>query len=243
MIKAIVTGHSRGLGDGAARALLAGGAAVLGIARGGNPSLQQAFPEDLQEARIDLADARALGQWLDLGGLRAFLQGASQALLINNAGVVTPIGPPGGQGGAALAQAIGINVTAALMLADAFVAATAACPDRRILHVSSGAGRQAYAGWSAYCAGKAALDMHAQAVALDALPQLRIASVAPGVIDTAMQARIRTVDAADFPSIGRFVALKEDGALADADHAGAQLVAYALSARFGERAVADLRQL
>jgi|SRR5450830_596786 len=243
MIKAIVTGHSRGLGAGAARALLADGVAVLGIARGGNPALQQAFPEGLQEARIDLADARALGQWLELGGLRAFLQGASQALLINNAGVVTPIGPPGGQGAAALAQAIGINVTAALLLADGFVAATPACPDRRILHVSSGAGRQAYAGWSVYCAGKAALDMHAQAVALDALPHLRIASVAPGVIDTAMQAQIRTVDAADFPSIGRFVSLKEEGALADADHAGAQLVTYALSARFGERAVADLRAL
>ncbi|WUR16008.1 SDR family oxidoreductase [[Empedobacter] haloabium] len=240
MIKAIVTGHSRGLGAGIAAALLRRGAAVLGVARGANGALAA---QGVQEVALDLADARAVTAWLDTGALTRFLGDAELAILVNNAGVVTPVGPPGRQGAAALAQAVAINVTAALQLADAFVAATEACADRRIAHVSSGAGRNPYAGWSAYCATKAALDMHAQAVAQDRIAGLRIASVAPGVIDTAMQAHIRGVEQRDFPALARFVALQREGGLAGADETGARLVDYLLRAGFGDVPVSDLRDL
>lgn len=238
MIKAIVTGHSRGLGAGIAAALLARGVAVLGVARGTNAALA-----GIEEAAVDLADAQSVARWLDSGALARFLDGATQAVLVNNAGVVTPVGPPGRQGAAALAQAVGINVTAALMLSDAFVAVTAGCPDRRIAHISSGAGRNAYAGWSVYCATKAALDMHAQAVTLDNVPGLRIASVAPGVIDTGMQAQIRGTDAADFPALERFIELDQQGGLASPQDTGARLADYVVGARFGMQQVADLRTL
>jgi NAD(P)-dependent dehydrogenase (short-subunit alcohol dehydrogenase family) len=235
-MKAIVTGHSRGLGEGIASALLAHGVDVLGIARHGNPGLP-----GIREVLLDLADPAALQAWLESGELAAFLAGAQGALLVNNAGVVQPVGAPGGQGAARLATAVAVNVTAALVLTDAFVAATTACADRRVAHVSSGAGRAPYSGWSIYCATKAALDMHARAIALDALPGLAIASIAPGVIDTAMQAEIRTTAARDFPAIERFIGLKRDGALADPAAAGAQLVDYVLGARFGSTPLADLR--
>ncbi|GGY05291.1 SDR family oxidoreductase [Massilia dura] len=235
-MKAIVTGHSRGLGEGIARALAARGVEVLGIARHGNPGLP-----GVREVALDLADPAALQAWLASGEMTAFLAGAQRALLVNNAGVVQPVGAPGGQGADRLATAVAVNVTAALVLTDAFVAATAGCSDRRVVHVSSGAGRAPYGGWSIYCATKAALDMHARAVALDGLPGLAIASIAPGVIDTAMQAEIRTTAEHDFPSIGRFIALKRDGALADPAAAGVQLVDYALGPRFGSAVLADLR--
>lgn len=235
-MKAIVTGHSRGLGEGVARALLARGVQVMGIARHGN----QALPATHQVA-LDLADAAALQAWLAGGELAAFLHGTDGALLVNNAGVVQPVGAPGTQGAARLALAVSVNVTAALVLTDAFVAASNGCADRRVAHVSSGAGRAPYSGWSTYCATKAALDMHARAVALDAIPGLAIASIAPGVIDTAMQEEIRGTPERDFPAIGRFMALKRDGALADPLVAGAQLVDYLLDARFGTTPLADLR--
>ena len=238
MIKAIVTGHSRGLGAGIAAALLARGAAVLGVARGTNSTLT-----GVQQVTLDLADAQAVANWLDSGALARFLEGATQAVLVNNAGVVTPVGPPGRQGAGALAQAVGINVTAPLMLSDAFVAATAGCPDRRIVHVSSGAGRNPYAGWSVYCATKAALDMHAQAVAADGLSGLRIASVAPGVIDTGMQAQIRGTDGADFPALERFIQLDQEGGLASPEETGTRLVQFTLAAGFGTTPVADVRTL
>ncbi|TWI69084.1 NAD(P)-dependent dehydrogenase (short-subunit alcohol dehydrogenase family) [Pseudoduganella lurida] len=239
-MKAIVTGHSRGLGEGIVRALLARGAQVMGIARQGNPALA-----GVQQVPLDLADAAAIEAWLEGGALAAFLADAEAAsgpvLLVNNAGVVQPVGAPGRQGAARLARAVAVNVAAPLMLTDAFVEASGHCPDRRVLHISSGAGRHPYSGWSAYCATKAALDMHAQAVALDQVPGLAIASVAPGVIDTGMQAEIRTVDEADFPALERFIALKEEGGLDDASEAGARLVDYLLAGHFGADPVTDLR--
>ena len=237
-MKAIVTGHSRGLGAGIAKALLAQGADVLGVSRHAS-----AAPDGMRQVALDLADPVALQGWLASGELAAFLAGASAALLVNNAGVVQPVAAPGSQGAERLAQAVAVNVTAALVLTDAFVAATVGCPDRRVLHVSSGAGRSPYAGWSVYCATKAALDMHARAIALDGVDGLRIASVAPGVIDTGMQAEIRAMHPADFPAHQRFVALQRDGGLDDPAAAGARLVALALDAGFGAQPLMDLRDL
>ncbi len=59
-MKAIVTGHTKGLGEAIAAELLARGVAVLGLARGAAPALAARFPGRLREARTDLADGAAL---------------------------------------------------------------------------------------------------------------------------------------------------------------------------------------
>lgn len=243
MIKAIVTGHSRGLGSALAHALLAQGASVLGLSRASDAALAAAHPQALQQVPLDLADSRALADWLATGALARFTAGATRVLLVNNAGLVQPIGPLGRQPGAAIAHAVALNVSAPLVLADALVAATPGCGDRRIVHLSSGAARNPYAGWSVYCATKAALDMHARAVQLDAVAGLRVASLAPGVIDTDMQAQIRASAEGDFPLRERFEALKRDGQLASADDVARRLVAHVLSDAFGADPTPDLRNL
>lgn len=261
VLHVVLTGHSRGLGAAVAQTLLAQGARVLGLARQGLTGLSEAPRAQLTEVQLDLADTVAVQAWLATGALSAWLSGAQQAVLVNNAGTVMPMGSPGildarvggnaaspngytGQAHhGALAQAIALNVTAPLVLTDAFVAATAQCADRRVLHVSSGAARSPYPGWSTYCATKAALDMHARAMQLDTVSRLRVASLAPGVIDTDMQADIRSADAVDFPLQARFVAMKQGGQLTDATDAGARLVAYVLSDAFGNDPTPDLRQL
>jgi hypothetical protein len=142
----------------------------------------------------------------------------------------------------AVAKAVAVNVGAPLVLSAAFVAATSEHRDRRILHISSGAASNAYAGWSVYCATKAALDQHARAVALDRTPALRIASVAPGVIDTDMQAEIRAASEEDFPDRRRFEELKRDRQLRSPAEAGREVVELLLSNAFGRDTVTDLRQ-
>ena len=259
---AIVTGHSQGLGQAIAADLLGRGWRVLGLSRSGwPPELASQYP-GLTEVALDLADGPALAAWLAGSALADALAGvvgmagcggvpgsasagvaaqAGQVLLVNNAGLVSPIGPPGGLGAEAVMRAVALNVAAPLALADAWVAATAGVPDRRIVHISSGAARNAYAGWSVYCATKAALDMHARAVQLDAVAGLRIESLAPGVIDTGMQAHIRATDASQFPLVGRFQGLHRDGALQSTSDVARRLLAHVLGDAFGAEAVRDLR--
>ncbi len=243
MIKAILSGHTKGLGAAIAAELLARGIPVLGLARGAAPALSARFAQVLEQIEIDLSDSGALGHWLAGGVLKAWLAGCDTVLLINNAGTVQPVGPLAMQDPCAVARAVALNVAAPLMLASAVAAARppqAAC---RIVHVSSGAGRSAYPGWSVYCATKAALDRHAEAVALDDNAGLRICSLAPGVIDTAMQAEIRASSLAQFPLRQRFDELKRAGELAAPADCARRLVEYLLGAQFGTVPVEDLRSV
>ncbi|MCE3605066.1 SDR family oxidoreductase [Massilia sp. P8910] len=243
---AVVSGHTQGLGAALAAELMTRGIAVLGLARGTAPQLAARFGPLLREHQADLADSAALAAWLATPVLRDFLGASTQVLLINNAGTVGPVGALHEQDTLAVAQAVALNVAAPLMLSAA-VAAAARQADCRILHVSSGAARNAYTGWSVYGATKAALDHHARAVALDhPLPPhgeagMRICSLAPGVIDTAMQARIRATPESRFPQRERFLALQRDGALSSPEQCASAVVDYLLAPGFGRDAVDDLR--
>lgn len=239
--KALVTGHSRGLGEAIARALLAQGIPVLGLARADNPVLADEFDSLLVQVRLDLSDPVAVLGWLEGGGLAVFAADADALLVVNNAGSLGPVAPPGRQDGAALAQAVSLNVSAPLLLCDG--AMRAGCASVRVAHVSSGAARTAYPGWSVYGATKAALDHHARAVQQDAPPGLRISSIAPGVVDTAMQTAVRASAPEDFPRLERFIGLKAAGQLSTPEAAAGRLVAHLLSDAFGTEPVVDVREL
>ena len=239
MLKVLLTGHSRGLGGALCQALAARGADILGVARHDTVTLTPR----LTHTSLDLADASALASWLASDTLTRHFGDASTAVLINNAGSVEPMGDDRSLAPAAISHTVALNVAAPLMLGAAFLAATGHCHDRRLLHISSGAARSPYAGWSVYCATKAALDQHARALHAAALPGLRVESLAPGVIDTAMQAVIRASDPAGFPRHARFIALHAEGQLQSADATATQLVAHLLGERFGNDPVSDLRTL
>jgi len=241
-MKAIVTGHTKGLGAALAANLLARGVPVLGMARTRAPELGEAYPELFEEVELDLADGPALADWLAGAALGDYLDGSGAVLLLNNAGMVAPVGPLDAQDPQAVLRAVALNVAAPMALSAALVRASPGA-QRRILHISSGAGRNPYPGWSVYCATKAALDQHARAVALDGECGVRICSLAPGVIDTGMQAEIRATPADRFPMRQRFVDLKETGTLVDPEQCAEQLVDYLLGAGFGAEVIADLRTL
>lgn len=238
---AVVTGHSRGLGEGIAAALLTRGIAVLGLSRSRNPDLAARHPHLLHEVTLDLGDLAGLKAWLTGSELGDFFSQCETVLLINNAGTLQPMGPLHRQDPGSVLQASLLNVAAPLALSAAFVRATPDAAERRILHLSSGAGRNGYPGWAVYCASKAALDHHARSVAADAVPGVTICSLAPGIIETAMQAEIRASALEDFPMRERFEAMHREGALRPPGDVGARVVAFLLSESFGREPVADLR--
>lgn len=240
--RAIVTGHSRGLGEGIAAELLARGIPVLGVSRRGNAALAGRFGGEgtLTEVALDLSDHAAVLRWLEKNQMARFLAGATRPLLVNNAGLLQPIGPLESQQPDAVWRAVAVNVAAALALSAAFIQATESARERRILQISSGAGRKAYAGWSVYCATKAALDHHARCIALDGTERLRICSLAPGVIDTDMQAEIRESTDDLFPDRERFVAMKREGTLRSVAHVSTLAVDLLLGDDFGSEVIAEL---
>jgi benzil reductase ((S)-benzoin forming) len=241
MIKAILTGHSKGLGLGIARALLERGHAVLGISRSQCDALELQYPTLLQQISLDLASSASL-DWLESSrDLNDFIANTTQLLLINNAGLVSPIGPLGSQATLDISRSVQLNVTVPLAMSALLTQKMQSHQKLRILHVSSGAAQSAYPGWSVYCATKAALDMHAKAVQQDQSPNVAICSLAPGVIDTGMQTHIRETDELLFPNKQRFIQLKNTNSLSSPETTGEQLVHYLLSPNFGKLAVDDLR--
>ncbi|NHZ98992.1 SDR family oxidoreductase [Massilia sp. CCM 8734] len=248
-VTAVVTGHTQGLGAALAAGLMERNIAVLGVARGTAPALAERFGPLLRECQVNLSDSQALGAWLATSALREHIGASTLVLLMNNAGTVDPVGALHDQDPLLVARAVALNVAAPLMLAAAVVAA-APQAERRIVHVSSGAARNAYTGWSVYGATKAALDHHARSVALDypigpdacdAVAGVRICSLAPGVIDTAMQAQIRATPESLFPQRERFTALQQDGALTSPAQCAAGIIDYVLDQHFGRVPVDDLR--
>ena len=99
------------------------------------------------------------------------------------------------------------------------------------------------AGWSVYSATKAALDHHARSAALDAVPHVRVASMAPGVIDTDMQTEIRASAPDKFPLLPQFQALKRDGLLSTPEACAQKILRYLLSDDFSNGAIVDVREM
>lgn len=240
---AIVTGHSRGLGAAIAEEFLARGIPVLGLARSTNAALAQRFPDLLQQVILDLSDQESLVNWLTGRALSDFLAESEEGILINNAGLLEPTGSLGELNTADIVRAVQLNLSAPLLLSNAAASFASDTRKVRLVHISSGAARNAYAGWGVYCATKAALDQHARTVLLEGRPWVKVCSIAPGVVDTDMQTQVRSLDVGKFPARERFIALKAEDRLWSARQAAERMVSYVLSDHFGYEATADLRDL
>lgn len=114
-MKAILTGHTRGLGAAIAEQLLARDIPVLGLARSGNAALAARYPALLTEIALDLSDPATLLAALSGETVKDFVASAQSLLLINNAGMLQPVGRVERQDAAAIARTVSLNVAAPLM--------------------------------------------------------------------------------------------------------------------------------
>ena len=111
--------------------------------------------------------------------------------------------------------------------------------------ITSGAASHVYPGWSAYGAGKAAIDQWTRTAGAEQElrgGRVRVLAVAPGIVATAMQDQIRATPARDFPEVARFVELFESGELREPAAVAAEIWAL-LGRELPNGAVVDLREL
>ncbi|HEX5268729.1 MAG TPA: SDR family oxidoreductase [Acidimicrobiales bacterium] len=188
---ALVTGASRGIGAATATALDGAGARVALVARsrddlgrvaGGLEHDPVVLPADLSGAAAGPAVARqaeaALGR-VDI--------------LVNNAAAAARL-PIVDTDADLIDQLLAVNVRAPLLLVAALVPGMIERRRGSIVNLSSVSGRTGTPRRAAYAASKGALDAATRSLAVELGPLgIRVNSVAPGVVDTALWASNKKV--------------------------------------------------
>ncbi|WP_169734207.1 SDR family NAD(P)-dependent oxidoreductase [Hamadaea tsunoensis] len=214
----VITGTSRGLGAALADQVLGEpGARVLALARGFTAE-QEADPR-LTPYACDLAE---LGSLPGRAALAGFLAGAREAALVLNAAVVEPIGPAVRLDPAAVERAVAVNLTSAVLLTGAVLAARPDGVPLKIVFVSTGAAHHVIDGWSVYSATKRGAEEFFAHVAAEWAhdPGVTVSVVNPGVLDTGMQEIIR---GADFAERDRFIRRHAEGELRPPAHVAKEI--------------------
>lgn len=239
----VVTGTSKGLGRALADALAADDQnTVVEISRGvwsknaRNTALKADFAH-LDQVRAAFA------------ALAKRIEGEqfATATLINNAAIVGPVARFDQVDADELAQGMTINLIAPIVATQGFALATRNVAARRlVVNISSGAAKRVIRGSTAYCAAKAGLEMATRVAADEAAefdPTFAVVSLAPGIIDTPMQATLRAVPAERFPDRARFENMKTSGALRDASSVAHDIIQLLQSNRLANGGNYDIREL
>lgn len=208
----IITGASSGLGLAIAESVPFP-ARVMDISRSGPPEYS-----GIEHLEADLANPAS---WHELATrLRAVTGDADprRMMMIHAAGTLSPIGFAGEVDLEGYTANVLLNSAAGQVLGHLFLTLAADREgDRTLVMISSGAASNIYPGWSAYGAGKAALDQWVRNAGAEQKRRggVVVVAIAPGVIDTAMQEQIRSTSPEDFPDVERFRRLHGEGDLVE----------------------------
>ena len=210
----VITGASRGLGHGIAVNWAARGAR-LGLCSRTLPTLET-DEANVHCASVDVRDAAAVQAFADNVTSRL----GPVSLWINNAGILDPITFVRDLSADALRDHLDVNLVGVLHGTQSYLRLLQKSEAGGVLiNISSGAARWGYAGWGAYCSGKAAVDRLTECVQLEEKELgLRAHSVAPGVIDTDMHALIRSKTPEEFPALQKFLDLKTNDSFSSVDY-------------------------
>ncbi|MGZ5243534.1 MAG: SDR family NAD(P)-dependent oxidoreductase [Bacteroidia bacterium] len=214
-----ITGTSSGLGKAMAEICLRDGHTVTGISRHQSIHHQNYF-----HLQTDLSKTENLSAF-------SFEQqkvDCEKIVLINNAAQIEPVKYSGHADNEDIIQAYTLNVIAPAVLINTFIATFENHSAKKyIVNISSGAANYPVDGWSVYCSSKAALDMISRTVAMEREKEkssFKVASIAPGIVDTAMQSTIRKADSHDFSRVSEFVAYKEENKLQAPEAAAEKII-------------------
>jgi benzil reductase ((S)-benzoin forming) len=209
-----ITGVSSGIGEALANQYLKAGHSVTGIGRG--HSIQH---PKFSFQSLDLMDVKAVLSF-------QFDVSQDSLVLINNAGQIGAIQRISEQTESDIEAVMTVNTIAPMLLCQLFLKQVPLTKKQTIVNISSGAANRAIPAWASYCASKIAIDRFSETIDLEEKERgrnLRVFSIAPGVIDTPMQEKIRAASATDFSSHANFVQLKKANDLTTAEQTATKI--------------------
>lgn len=235
----IITGVSRGLGKAIAELYLQKGFQVVGVGRT-KPQIIDSFDNpNFSFVECDLSNVdQVKNLFLD----RKFDQAVT---LINNAGIIGTIQRISDKEELDLEHVMTVNVTSPMILLHNIYRNMLNKTDFTLVNISSGAANRAIPSWAAYCASKAALNMLTDTFYLEEQEKgfdLKVYSVAPGVIDTGMQEQIRSASEEQFSAVANFKQMKSEGVLFSPLEAATRLVSL-LKENYSGETKFDLRNV
>jgi len=244
----IITGASKGLGEGIAIELLHESHHLICISRGKSEKLEKlaaAKACPISFFSFDFSKTAEIPNLAQSIFEQIRFEKASGIYLINNAGVIQPVGRAEDCAPEEVEKHIRINLISPMLLTASFIKyAQSLKVEKRVINISSGAAQNPYNGWSSYCTGKAGIDMFTQCVGTeqkDTQSPVEIMAVAPGVIDTEMQTTIRATTEEQFIHRKKFVELKETGQLVPPQIAGKRIAQLLFSNEFKNGGIIDIR--
>lgn len=173
---ALVTGAARGIGAATSARLAAAGWRVLGVDRDWDSA-----PEGMETLTVDLSDRDAIqqliGQVSDRGEISA---------VVNNAGL-SPRAALGDLTDETLDEVLQVDLLAAVQITRGLLPRLA--ENSSVVNVTSVRASRGFANDVAYTAAKGALESITRTLAVELAPRgVRVNAVAPGIIQTAMNA-------------------------------------------------------
>jgi benzil reductase ((S)-benzoin forming) len=175
---------------------------------------------------------------------------AQSLTLINNAGTLGEIGYVGELPNEHFQFVFDLNVVAPAMLMNTFLSAYSGQTGipRTVLNISSGAAQRQIDGWAAYCASKAALNSLSETAQKEQQLRgsgMRVWALAPGVVDTDMQAHIRTAEVTQFSEAEKFAEYYAEGQLQSPAAVADKIASWLTSAdtQHASEIILHLRQL
>ena len=186
----LITGASRGIGEAAAHIFAQAGANVVLTARG--TSQTQAIADAIGERALALPCD--VSKWDDVKAAvdATVAKFGTVDVLINNAGVIEPIGPLIDSNPAEWGHVIDVNLKGVYYGIRAVMPIMAAQGGGSVLTISSGAAHNALEGWAHYCASKAGVHMMTKALHREGAGQgIRAIGLSPGTVATQMQREIK----------------------------------------------------
>jgi len=190
----LITGTSKGLGEGLARYYLNKGYIVIGLSRSSNNDLHSY--ENFTYYSLDLSNLDSLP-----AKFKSILVNTPKIdLAILNAGILGKIADMRESSLTNIKKVMDTNVWSNKILIDNLVKYNI---PNQIVAISSGAAISGSRGWNAYSLSKAALNMLISLYA-DEIPEVHFSALAPGLVDTQMQEYISSLpEDKQFPTMQR----------------------------------------